>query len=183
MTQPTPENQEPQNAPGAVPPQPPYGGQGGYAGYPPPGYTQPPYGYQPPKKRAVWPWILGGIFLVIFLGIGGCVAFVGSVAKNIDDESKREVTVTYSVTGSGNSVAITYSGRDFNTAQETDASLPWSKDVTIDGLGKTVTLTATNGSDGGTITCEISANGKTLAQQTSSGPFASASCIGSAGDA
>ncbi|WP_231965610.1 MULTISPECIES: MmpS family transport accessory protein [unclassified Mycobacterium] len=111
------------------------------------------------------------------------MAFIGGVAKNIDDESKREVTVTYSVTGSGESVAITYSGRDFNTAQETDASLPWSKDVTIDGLGKTVTLTATNGSDGGTITCEISANGKTLAQQTSSGPFASASCIGNAGDA
>ncbi|WP_054600986.1 MmpS family transport accessory protein [Mycolicibacterium fortuitum] len=159
MTQPTPENQ----------PQPPYG--------------QPPYGYQPPKKRRVWPWVLGGIFLVMFLGLGACVAFVGGVAKNIDDESKREVTVTYSVTGSGNSAAITYSGRDFNTAQETDVTLPWNKNVTIDGLGKTVSLTVTNDSDGGTITCEISANGRTLARQTSSGPFATASCIGNAGDA
>jgi hypothetical protein len=127
--------------------------------------------------------VLGGIFVVIFLCVGACVAFVGGVAKNITDESNREVTVTYSVTGSGKSVAITYSGRDFNTAQETAVSLPWNKDVTIDGLGKTVTLTATNDFGGGTIACEITANGKTLAQQTSSGPFATASCIGNAGDA
>jgi Mycobacterium membrane protein len=186
VNEPTPGIQPPTNPPGGQPPQPQYG-QGGYAGYPPPGYAQPyaqaPYGYQPPKKRPVWPWILGGIFLVIFLGIGACVAFVGSVAKNIDDESKREVTVIYSVTGSGKSVAITYSGRDFNTAQETAVSLPWNKSVTIDGIGKTVSLTATNDFGGGTITCQISANGKTIAEQTSNGPFATASCIGNAGDA
>lgn len=174
--QPTPpEWQQPQQQPG----QPPYGGQP-QGGYPPP---PPPYGYQQqqPKKRKLWPWILGAIFLVIFLGVGACTLFVGAVANEIDNETKREVTITYEVTGTGTSAAITYSGRDFNTAQETDAPLPWSRDVTIDGLGKTVSLTATNGMDDGTVTCRITADGTVLAEQTSSGPFASASCIGSAG--
>src|SRR5215212_645863 len=139
---------------------------------------QPKYAVVAPKKRPVWPWILGGIFLVIFLGVGACVAFVGGVASNLDKETKREVEVIYAVSGSGRSVAITYSGRDFNTAQETAVSLPWKKSVTIDGLGKTVSLTATNDMNGGTITCRITANGKTIAEQTSSGPFATASCIG-----
>lgn len=136
-----------------------------------------------PKKKPVWPWALGAIALVIFLGVGACVAFIGGVASNIDKETKREVEVIYAVSGSGRSVAITYSGRDFNTAQETAVRLPWNKSVTIDGLGKTVSLTATNDMDGGTITCQITANGKTIAEQTSSGPFATASCIGNAGDA
>lgn len=145
--------------------------------------TQPQYVYvAAPKKTPVWPWILGGIVLVIFLGIGGCVAFVGGVASNIDKEANREVEIIYGVTGSGRSVAITYSGRDFNTAQETAVSLPWNQSVTIDGLGKTVSLTATNDAGGGTITCQITADGTTIAQQTSSGPFATASCIGNAGD-
>jgi hypothetical protein len=146
--------------------------------------AQPQYVYMSaPTKKPVWPWVLGAIFLVIFLGVAGCVAFVGGVASNIDKETKREVNVIYGVIGSGRSAAITYSGRDFNTAQETAVSLPWNKSVTIDGLGKTVSLTATNDFDGGTITCQISANGKTIAQQTSTGPFATASCIGNAGDA
>lgn len=172
MNEPTPQNQP---TPGTPP-------QQGYPGYPQQ-YPQQPYGYQQPKKRRVWPWVLGGVLLVMFLGMGACVAFVGGVANNIDKESKRQVTVTYEVTGSGNSVAVTYSGHDFNTAQDTGVSLPWTKQVTVDGLGKTVSLTATNGSDSGTVTCRISANGKVLAEQTSSGPFASANCIGNAGNA
>ncbi|KUI17393.1 hypothetical protein AU191_08770 [Mycolicibacterium acapulense] len=137
----------------------------------------------PPKKRLVWPWVLLAIFVVILLGFGACVAFVGGIANEIDKETKREVEIIYGVTGSGRSVAITYSGRDFNTAQETAVDLPWNKSVVIDGLGKTVTLTATNDMSGGTITCQITADGKTIAEQTSSGPFATASCIGNAGAA
>jgi len=185
VNEPTPESQPPQNpAPSGPPPQ--YG-QGGYPAYPPPGYPQPypqaPYAYQPPKKRPVWPWVLGGIFVVIFLCIGACVAFVGGVASNIDKETKREVEVIYAVSGSGRAVAITSSGRDFNTAQETAVRLPWNRSVTIDGLAKTVSLAATNDISGGTITCQITANGKTIAEQSSSGPFATVRCIGNAGAA
>jgi hypothetical protein len=39
-----------------------------------------------PKKRPVWPWVLGGIFLVILLGFTACVAFVGSVANEVSKD-------------------------------------------------------------------------------------------------
>lgn len=90
-------------------------------------------------------------------------------------------TVRKQVEGIGDSVAVSYSGRDFNTAQDTGVSLPWTKDVTIAGLGKTVVLTATNGASGRTITCRILADGKQVSEQTSTSPFATANCVGNAG--
>ena len=61
-----------------IPPaQPPYGQQPPYSQHP---YGQPPYGQppypcapQPPRKKKVWPWVLGACLLVILLGMGGCV--------------------------------------------------------------------------------------------------------------
>lgn len=142
---------------------------------PPPGY------YQPPKKKRVWPWVLGGIVLFFILIIGGCFAFFGGVASEIEKESEREVTVTYRVEGTSSDASVTYSGRDMNMSQETAITLPWSKDVTIDGIGKYVSMTASNGDAGGEITCRILVGDRVISEQTSSGPYASASCSGDAG--
>ena len=148
--------------------------------YPPPGYYQ----QLPQKKKAKWPWILGGMFVVMLLGIGGCLAFVGGVANEIDKESKRLVNVTYEVIGSGDSVAISYTGNSkpgnngISTAQETGATLPWTKVVTVDGFVKTATVSATNGSAGGEITCRIKVDDKVISEQTSTGEFATVSCTG-----
>ncbi|MEU6565276.1 MmpS family transport accessory protein [Nocardia nova] len=154
---------------------PPTAPQGQYPQGPPPGY------YQPPKKRKKWPWVLGGIVLLFAVLLGGCMALVGGAVNSVDKESKREVTVTYQVEGTGQSSSITYSGKDFNVAQETAAAMPWSKQVTIDGLGKTVSLSASNDENGGDITCRILVGDKVISEQKSSGPFASASCTGDAG--
>ena len=140
-----------------------------------------PYPYQPPpKKRKVWPWVVGAIVLVLIAVIGGCMALVGGVANEIDKESKSEAVVTYRVKGEGTGVTITYSDKDFNTAQETQASLPWEKNVTLTGFGKTASLTATNdvqASAGTPITCEIVIDGQVKNTQTSKGPAATASCM------
>ncbi|OXR40743.1 putative transport accessory protein MmpS2 [Nocardia cerradoensis] len=154
---------------------PPNAQQNPYPPGPPPGY------YQPPKKRKKWPWVLGGILVLFVVLLGSCMALVGGVAHEVDKESKREVTVTYQVEGTSASSSITYSGRDFNIAQETDATLPWSKQVTIDGLGKTVSLSATTDEQGGDITCRVLVGDKVISEQKSSGPFASAHCTGDAG--
>lgn len=144
--------------------------------------NQPYYAPPPaPRKRKVWPWIVGGIVVMFLAMMGGCVALVGGAANEIDKESKREVTVTYQVTGSGTGTSVTCSGRDFNIAQDTDVALPWSKEVTIDGLGKTVTLSATNDQDGGAVTCSIKVGDRVISEQQSTGPFATASCTGDAG--
>ncbi|CPR10933.1 hypothetical protein BN971_02208 [Mycobacterium bohemicum DSM 44277] len=71
----------------------------------------------------MWPWVFGGCVLIALLGVGGCFAFVGLVATGVHMESKREVNVTYQVEGIGDAVAVTYSGRNYNTAQDTDVDL------------------------------------------------------------
>ncbi|MEU4647400.1 MmpS family transport accessory protein [Nocardia fluminea] len=146
--------------------------QGGYpqGGYPP-----------PPKKRKVWPWVLGGTALVILIFFGACLAFFGGVVNEIDKEVNSTVTVTYQVDGTGQASSITYSAGDLDVSQDTDADLPWTKDVTVDGFIKTVTLTASAGPDGGEITCRIKVGDRVIAEQTASGPFATTSCSGDAG--
>ncbi|QHN28286.1 hypothetical protein GII33_22225 [Gordonia pseudamarae] len=175
-------NEPPQN------PQQPYP-QDGYpqGGYPQQPYPGQPYGGQyppqtpPAKKRKKWPWILGGIILLFVAMFGGCMALIGGAANEIDKEINREIAVTYRVTGTG-SGSITWTDKDFNMAQETDASLPWEKQVTISGFGKTASLSVTNSSDdGATSTCEIIVDGQVKYTQTAKGAYASAHCSGSVG--
>jgi hypothetical protein len=139
--------------------------------------VDPGYHQQPPRRRRVWLWALGGFVLVVVLGIA-CVALLHRVANNMAEASTYLVDVTYRVEGSGSSVAITYTVGVAHTAKETGASLPWAEDAETGG---TVSLTAMNGQSGGTITCGIFANGKQVSEQTATGPLASASCIGDVG--
>lgn len=59
----------------------------------PPQYAAPaamPAQQLAPKKRAKWPWVLGGIFLVFILGIAGCVALVGTAVDHAAKEIGKE---------------------------------------------------------------------------------------------
>lgn len=182
-----PEPQSPQGPPpqGYYPQGPPPP-QGQYPQGPPPqGYYpqgMPPQGQypQPPKKKK-WPWILGGILLVILLIVGGCIAVLAGVVKSVDDESKSVVDVHYEVTGTGLASSVLYTGDNMNSAQDTGVPLPWIRDVKISGLLKFVTLTASNGAEGGTITCKITRGATVISTQTANGPYASVSCSGNAG--
>ena len=141
-------------------------------------YNQQYFPQQPPKKRKKWPWIVGAVVIVFIAIIGGCAAMVGGVASEFDKAANSTATVTYRVTGDG-AATVTYSDKDFNTAQDTQASLPWEKQVTLTGFGKLASLSATNDYDaaaGQKITCEILVNGQVKNTQTSSGPMASAHC-------
>ncbi|WP_410872272.1 MmpS family transport accessory protein [Nocardia sp. A7] len=155
--------------------QPPYGQQTPGGGYPQQG------GYpQPPRKKKVWPWVLGGILVVLLLIVGGCVAFVGTVANEIGNEASREVAVSYQATGSGTGTVI-YSDGTLDVQTEADVPLPWSKDVTITGLVKQSALSVMSSFDGGTVSCKIVVDGKVIAQDEASGSLATATCAGDAG--
>lgn len=54
---------------------------------------------QQPRKSRVWLWVLLSVFGVMVLAFGGCVAFVGSVASNMEEGSGSS-----SATDSGASV-------------------------------------------------------------------------------
>ncbi|MFD3744227.1 MmpS family transport accessory protein [Nocardia sp. NPDC058633] len=167
---------------------PPYGQHTPGAGYPQPGGYPPQGGYpqhggypQPPRKKKVWPWVLGGILVVLLLVVGGCVALVGTVANEIENEVSREVTVSYQAGGTGTST-VTYSDGNLDVAQESDVALPWSKDVTVTGLVKFVSLSVLSGADGGNVSCKITVGGKVIAEDQASGQFASAICSGDAAE-
>lgn len=101
---------------------------------------------------------------------------------DVDKQSKSETVVTYRVTGDGSSAAVTYTDNDVNMGQDTAASLPWEKKVTLKGFVKIASLTATNTIEAGPstkITCEILVNGEVRFTQSGTGPGASASCSGS----
>ncbi|WP_336873509.1 MmpS family transport accessory protein [Rhodococcus qingshengii] len=176
MTQPPQDPQQPQQPYGEQPQQPqqPYGQQ------PQQPYGQPPQGYapqQPPQKKKKWPWILLAIVVLFIALFAGCTALVGGAINSVDEESKKEVVVTYEVTGDSDGAIITYTANDSNLSQDTAATLPWTKDVTVTGLIKVATVTASNSYDGtGSITCKIIANGKVLTENTANGAGASASC-------
>lgn len=123
-----------------------------------------------------------GIFaVVILLGFAGCTALVGTAAKSIDDQSKQEHKVVYTVAGAGKATDITYStDGGSGTAQDSDAKLPWKKELTTKGLFSIYTLSATNGFEAkGSITCTITVDGKVLQTVTSKGAGATAMCSGS----
>jgi hypothetical protein len=159
-------------------PQQPYGNQpyGQQPGQPYPNQYQQPHA-QPPKKRKKWPWILLAVVVLFIAAMGGCVALIGGAVDSVDEESNKEVAVTYEVVGDAQGALMTYTSGEMNMAQENGVALPWRKDVTITGLGKMATLTATNGfEDEGSITCRILVDGAVVNENTASGIGASASC-------
>lgn len=164
----------------------PSGDQPQYSGEPQ-GYRQgqnPPAGmsspeYRPPRQKERWPWIAGGFALILVLLVAAGFTLFGNEG---DERAGNEITVTYEVRGTGSEAEVTYLGQDQGMAQETGVSLPWSKVVPVRGWDRIVSMTAANGPAGGDITCRILVEGRVMTEQTSSGPYASASCSGDAGE-
>jgi hypothetical protein len=104
-------------------------------------------------------------------------ASASQAAASRAEELRLASQITYSVTGDSGSASITYSADShFSIAQESDAQLPWSKDLTIPtGDFRFLSISAQNSGDGD-ITCAIAIGGKVVNTITSSGAYAIASC-------
>ena len=57
----------------------------------PPAYPIPPYPSAPKKSKAGW--IIGGIFVVLLLGFGGCAALVFAVGDTVEEARASQATV------------------------------------------------------------------------------------------
>ncbi|MEU1550936.1 MmpS family transport accessory protein [Nocardia sp. NPDC005745] len=99
-------------------------------------------------------------------------------------DKNKEVVVKYEVTSDGPTAGnITYTTGDAsgNISQANDQALPWSMDTTVTGYVKVVSLSAQAGEGGTTISCKITEGDTVISEQTSTGPYAIASCSGEAG--
>jgi hypothetical protein len=131
---------------------------------------------RPWYKKKRW-WALFVILIIVIL----IIVIVASAAKSVNDAVTKVHTVVYSVAGSGTATTITYdtlqSGSGQNgEAQDTNVPLPWSKTIHASGLITAYTVSATVGSDGGTVTCTITVDGKVVNTNTANGAFATATC-------
>lgn len=149
-------------------------------GYPPPGYPPPqsPYGYGPaPRRKPLWPWVVGGVALLVV----AMVAIAAAVLVSTAGRSGRTVTMSYEVEGTARSVSITSSRTDGDDVTDNRVSLPWSKKVTPKSDVLFVRVWVIADAPGGALTCRIFQNGKKVAEETASGSMASVHCVGETG--
>jgi len=147
------------------------------------------------RKRgtAIAGTVLNAIALIlsIILAIVYTAGFATGVSNAIETaqaessaEAAVERTLVYEVTGTSTDASVTYSTFDGSTAgteQATAQALPFTKELQVQTGGdftfQSFTLTGSNGADDtGDITCRITLDGEVLAEQTSTGAFASALC-------
>ncbi|WP_437426215.1 DUF4352 domain-containing protein [Williamsia muralis] len=98
--------------------------QGSYPGGSAPGYYQQA---PPPKKRKIWPWILLGVFVLLF---GGCVAALAGLSSN------DEATVT---SGGSAGSKPAESGLTFPGKQSGDTAANAGDAVTLEDVTTTTT--------------------------------------------
>lgn len=118
------------------------------------------------------------------VGLVICILWAAAfnkAANDIRNESNREATIRYEVTGDTPGATITYSTWGDNTLtqnQEPATALPWTKELKVKGLLKGGTLTVTAPQTGGTVSCKVTIDGNQTKTATASGPLATASCTG-----
>lgn len=138
----------------------------------------PQYQPQAPKKRHT----VRNIFIVIgvlaLVGIGGCVAVVGSVGNEIDKQANTEHTVVYKVIGRKTAAAdLTYTTDSATTTEQVQsARLPWTKTLRVKGNVATYQVMAQNTAPGGSVLCSIAVDGKEVKTAAGVGQGAIASC-------
>lgn len=120
-----------------------------------------------------------GIMLSL-IGFVVCLIWLAGIMHDMSNLG-RVAIVHYQVTGNAPTTTITYSAFGDGgsaTDQQTVHTLPWSKDVKINGSLKGSSLITTIGKSGGSVTCTVVVNGKETRRASASGPFAVASCNG-----
>lgn len=143
------------------------------------------------KKAAIAGTILSVLALIlsIVLAIAYTAAFATAV-KNVGDSqtaaANKSITLVYDIAGDSTDAAVlysTYNDGKSGTEQATGQQLPFSKTITVKKGGdfsfNSYTLSGTNGQTGTTISCKITLDGKVIAEQTSTGQFATVMCSGS----
>jgi hypothetical protein len=121
----------------------------------------------PEKKRPIVLWILLAVTVLID------VAFISRIAsaERAVEAASPPRALTYELSGNGK-VTVTYASSRV-VAQEAGSTLPWSKQVDVDGFG-IGTLTGTLDQNGGDVTCRIKdGTGTVIAETRSNGAFKS----------
>lgn len=105
------------------------------------------------------------------------VLFVFALAS-CDNPLDSSINVKYKVTGTADTVDVTYENSDGGTSQESDVSVPWSYSFTGEP-GDFVYISAQNQGQTGTVTVTIYTDGDVFKTSTSEGAYVIATASGS----
>ncbi len=148
------------------------------------------------KKRKRWPWVLGVLALIAVIAVIIAVSSGGGGGSTSGapdapgapgapgepgDGAPVTTATTYEVEGEGDGGAlVTYTADEtLSVSQEDDVELPWTKTVDLGGEGTRfggASLTAQGDASVTSITCRVIRDGEVVAEDTSTGLYAVASC-------
>lgn len=132
-------------------------------------------------------WIILGVvvaivtFMAIFSAVGDRPAIkpvLPSGSGPVDVPATALRRVVYRVSGTADSVELTYQNESGNGEQRTAFMLPWSEEYRMPA-GAFMYVSAQNAEASGRVTCEILVDGQVVEQATSQGGYVIATCSGS----
>lgn len=112
-----------------------------------------------------------------WLGVCAIASLLVLASVACDNPLDSSIRVKYEVTGTANTVDVTYENEDGGTSQESDVSVPWS--YTFDGEpGDFVYISAQNQGESGSVTVTIYTDGDEFKSSTSEGSYVIATASG-----
>ena len=118
--------------------------------------------------------------MTISVGIlSGCTEQNNTYDDN-GNNSPTSYLVSYEVTGTAESVSVTYTNRDGGTSQESNVDLPWSCPPVFcpSKIGDWLYISAQNNGDYGSVTTKIYVDGELFKKSTSYGAYVIATSSG-----
>lgn len=128
--------------------------------------------YNPaPKKRKVWPWVVG-ILAFLLLAFVGCTALAATTVNEIDKEINSKTIVTLQATGNG---SVDYHDNGNLTIGES-VNGEWSKTVTWDWLETSFSVSSSFDSyESSPVSCSIILDGEVVSTNSVTGGIATCS--------
>jgi hypothetical protein len=130
------------------------------------------YRATPKTARPMLIFMIAGFVLV--MGIAGVVFMLNS---HTGSDKSELYNVRYEVTGTAESVLITYADEKGKLIQISDIALPWKKIISLEKYGN-LTLIAQNQNVTGDMTVRIYIDGKLFKESSSSEPHGIANVTG-----
>lgn len=122
------------------------------------------------------------LFALMIFSVGFLSGCETSEYSSYDNENNINVPVfhivTYRVTGSADSVSVTYENYDGGTSQRSKVYLPWERQLFSMKTGDFVYISAQNNGEYGSVTTEIYVDGELFKTSTSIGAYVIATSSG-----
>jgi hypothetical protein len=137
-------------------------------------YKTSPFQSQGAQKNPRLVLIFAVAGFVLAMGLAGVVFMLNS---NTGTDKSELYNVRYEVTGTAESVLITYADEKGKIIQLSDIALPWKKIISVE-KSSDLTLIAQNQKDNGSVNVRIYIDGKLYKESSSSEPHGIANVSG-----